>query len=147
MEIRSLSLPERLEHARTLLQASQQSLQLAWQAQHQDRWAEAAVQTLQAFKQALRAFLLFHDVSLPEEASLRDYWRSAVPLASSLELFANRTETVEALVAALADGRAPSVVEREAVRAAWYVARNTLYTLLGELPASLRPANSSSSAG
>lgn len=142
METYFLSLPERQQRAQALLGSSRQALELAWQMQQQGQWAEAAAQTLQALKQALQAFLLFHNASLPEDASLRDYWRRAVPLASSLELFANRTEMLEALVAALTDGRVPSVAEREAVRAAWYVARNTLTTLLGELPALLHPESS-----
>jgi len=137
MEPVSLPLNERLDLTRMLLQKAAKLLQQADQARRSQRWSEVAVWTLQALKAALRALLLFHDVPLSEKAALRRYWQCAVPLASSLELFANRTENLEELVKALADGHVPRVAEREAVLAAWYVARNTLHTVLGELPASV----------
>ena len=132
-----MPLNERLDLTRMLLQKAAKLLQQADQARRSQRWSEVAVWTLQALKAALRALLLFHDVPLSEKAALRRYWQCAVPLASSLELFANRTENLEELVKALADGHVPRVAEREAVLAAWYVARNTLHTVLGELPASV----------
>lgn len=140
MEPITLPLNERMEAARALLQQAATRLQQARQAWQENRWDEAAALTLQGLKATLRAFLLFHDVPLREEAALRRYWQGAIPLASSLTLFANRTEDLETLVAALADGHVPRVAEREAVQAAWYVARNAFHTVLGELPGSIHPA-------
>ncbi|BBM70595.1 hypothetical protein [Rhodothermus marinus] len=85
MEPVSLPLNERLDLTRMLLQKAARLLQQR-RSQH---WGEAAEQTLQALKAALRAFLIFHDVPLSKKAPLRRYWQCAVPLASSLELFAN----------------------------------------------------------
>ncbi len=110
---------------RLLLQKAATLLQQADQARRSQRWGEAAKQTLQALKAALRAFLLFHDVPLSEHASLRRYWQCAVPLASNLALFANRTENLEKLAMALSDGQVLRVAEREAVLAA--VIRCTQY--------------------
>ncbi len=137
---------DRTKETRTLLATALQELQQARQAletQPTD-YRSLLDHTLKALKAAFRGFLTWHDVPIPEDASLHLMARPCTDLASSLRLYVDLLLPLEAEAPALLQKEALSVGERERIRNAYFTARNAIATVLGELPASLRPAPTSS---
>ncbi|SHK47081.1 hypothetical protein [Rhodothermus profundi] len=140
------TIQDRTREARTLLATALQELQQARQAleaQPPD-YRSALDHTLQALSAAFRGFLTWHDVPVPEDASLHLMARPCMDLASSLRLYFDLLLPLEAAAPALRQKETFSVTERERIRNAYFTARNAIMTVLGELPAALHPSPTSS---
>ncbi len=132
---------DRTTEARRLLSTALEELQQArraLEAQPTD-YRGLLDHTLKALKAALRGFLTWHDVPVPEDATLRLMARPCTDLASSLRLYFDLLLPLEAEAPSLLQKEALSVNERERIRNAYFTARNAIATVLGELPATLHP--------
>ncbi len=132
---------DRTTEARKLLTTALEELQQARQALAAQPTDNKGLldHTLKALQAAFRGFLTWHDVPVPENATLQLMARPCTDLASSLHLYFDLLLPLEAETPSLLQKEALSVNERERIRNAYFTARNAIATVLGELPATLHP--------
>lgn len=137
----------RAERTHALLEEAEDHLQQAERhlAAVPPDYAAALADVLAVFRLSLRAYLAWNgSAEVNGEADLRALAVRAGHLANILKTPAHRAvllaEHAGALEQALRRGGRPSVADREDVETGWYTARNLYLTVLGEVPAPLRPA-------
>lgn len=106
-------------------------------------YAEGTTAALEAIRQSLRAFLSWHSLDLPEDAPLSAIGRSAVALGRTLETRVHLALPIERLESELREKKNLNINDREAARSAYYIARNMLSAVAGELPVYLYPTSKS----
>lgn len=134
--------PSQAEAVRNLLRDAAQHLIQSRDlllGSHPD-YAQGLTASVRVIRQALHAFILWHSLPYPEGTPLRRLARRAVSLASILETPIQQALPLETLDAALSKKASFTISEREAAQTSYYTARNTLYTVLNCLPASIRQA-------
>ena len=138
----------RIPKVRALLTEAAEQLDKSRQSlfQAEPDYAASLRGSHQAIRRAFQAFITWHGLALPESTPLSALIRRAVPLASILTTYEHLALPVEPLADELV-GRCDcsEVNNREAIERGCYTARNTYHTVLGELPADVRPAAVASS--
>ncbi|MEP0546910.1 MAG: hypothetical protein ABJF88_08260 [Rhodothermales bacterium] len=136
----------RAERTRTLLQEAAAHLRQAerYLVATPPDYAAALADMLAIFRTSLRAFLTWTDSSeVDGEADLHALAVRAGHLASILKTPAHRAlllaERAPAIEQSIRRSDRLSVADREDVETGWYTARNLYQTVLGNVPASLRP--------
>lgn len=97
-------------------------------------YAGALTNIVWSIRQSYQALLAYHGLPSPEGTPLAETARSAERLASILRTNIDRALPLEPLEAAVRRGRAVDISVREAILTGYHTARNTLATVLGELP-------------
>lgn len=101
-------------------------------------YVEMLSETRRVIRQSYIALLEWHGLAPLDDAPLEELSRPAERLASALRTCRHRALPLEALAASLQNGPSLPVTVREGVLTGYYTARNTLLTVLGELPAPVR---------
>lgn len=97
-------------------------------------YTEVLTSTLRVARQAYTALLEWHSLPPREDASLDELARPAERLASMLRTCRDRGLPIERAVAGLGAGAPATIAVREAALASYFTARNTLITVIAELP-------------
>lgn len=104
-------------------------------------YESAAHLLVEASQTSLQAFMTWHGMDWPDNATLLDEARRAVSLASILRTPLRRVRQLAEIVEPIRGSQQLSVKEREAVETGFYAVRNLHFAVIGELPPAVRPAS------